>query len=78
MDQPQNNETKVAGEHQQHVEHSDEDAHAANLDEHDTTVQAALRGYRWGVIWSLIVSMSVIMEGEFIVLKYYSRKNGKH
>jgi len=30
------------------------------------------------VIWSLIVSMSVIMEGEFIVLKYYSRKNGKH
>ena len=67
MAQQLDKETKAGGQ-QQYVEHSNEEAQAANIDEHDTSVRAALKGYKWGVFWSLIVSMSVIMEGELIVL----------
>jgi len=49
---------------QKWTEHSNEDARAANINEHHMTVREALRSYRWAIIWSLTVSMSVIMEGE--------------
>lgn len=39
------------------------DARAANEDEHTLTIGDALKQYRWAVMWSLIVSMSIIMEG---------------
>jgi MFS transporter, SP family, general alpha glucoside:H+ symporter len=76
MAQPENKESKV-GREQQYVGHSNEEAHAANIDEHDTTVWAALKGYKWGVFWSLIVSMSVVMEGEFRRTEYCSRDGQK-
>jgi SP family general alpha glucoside:H+ symporter-like MFS transporter len=43
---------------------NNEDAQAANLDEHASTVREALVNYRWAVVWSVTISMSVIMEGE--------------
>lgn len=39
------------------------DARLANINEHETTVRKALRAYPYAAIWSLIVSMSIIMEG---------------
>lgn len=39
------------------------DAHLANIGEHETTVRKALRAYPFAAIWSLTVSMSIIMEG---------------
>jgi hypothetical protein len=39
------------------------DAKLAADDEHKTTVRQALRRYPWGVIWTLVVLMSIIMEG---------------
>lgn len=44
------------------------DAAAANQHEHDLTVRDALRKYPWAVFWSLVVSMSVIMEGYDTIL----------
>lgn len=42
---------------------NNEDARAANAREHDQTVTQALRHHWKAVMWSLIVSMSIIMEG---------------
>lgn len=39
------------------------DARAANEDEHNLGIREALKQYRWAVMWSLVVSMSIIMEG---------------
>ncbi|KAL4812421.1 general substrate transporter [Aspergillus spinulosporus] len=39
------------------------EAQAANAAEHLMTVRQALRAYPWAVIWSLTISMSIIMEG---------------
>jgi SP family general alpha glucoside:H+ symporter-like MFS transporter len=39
------------------------DAHLANINEHATTVRRALRAYPYAALWSLAVSMSIIMEG---------------
>ena len=39
------------------------DARAANEDEHNLSIRQALVQYRWAVMWSLVVSMSIIMEG---------------
>ncbi len=40
-----------------------EDAQAANTHEHGLTVRSAAKAYPWAVAWSLIVSMSIVMEG---------------
>ncbi|KAH8429920.1 uncharacterized protein LDX57_007593 [Aspergillus melleus] len=40
-----------------------DEAKAANTNEHNMTVRQALRSYPWAVIWSLTISMSIIMEG---------------
>ncbi|KAL4967046.1 general substrate transporter [Aspergillus stella-maris] len=42
---------------------STKEAQAANAAEHALTVRQALRAYPWAVIWSLTISMSIIMEG---------------
>lgn len=39
------------------------DAHLANLNEHESTVRKALRAYPYAALWSVAVSMSIIMEG---------------
>jgi SP family general alpha glucoside:H+ symporter-like MFS transporter len=39
------------------------DAHLANIGEHEATVRKALRAYPYAALWSLTVSMSIIMEG---------------
>lgn len=39
------------------------DAQLANLNEHSTTVRQAIRAYPFAVVWTLLVSMSIIMEG---------------
>ncbi len=44
------------------------DAEAASAHEHSLTVRAALKAYPWAVAWSLIVSMSIIMEGYDTIL----------
>ncbi|KAK8070578.1 general substrate transporter [Apiospora hydei] len=44
------------------AERPHEEAQAGNIDEHATTVREALMNHRWAVMWSLTVSMSVIME----------------
>jgi hypothetical protein len=44
------------------------DAREANIREHSTTLREALRDYKWAIIWSLIISMSVIMEGYDTIL----------
>lgn len=41
---------------------------AGNIHEHEMTVRQALRGYPWAVFWSLVISMSVIMEGYDTIL----------
>lgn len=40
-----------------------DEAEAANIREHAMGVREALRAYPWAVFWSLVVSMSIIMEG---------------
>lgn len=40
-----------------------EGAQAANINEHNMTVRQALRSYPLAVVWSLTISMSIIMEG---------------
>jgi len=44
------------------------EARAANHHEHELTVVQALRAYPFAVLWSLLVSMSVIMEGYDTIL----------
>lgn len=39
------------------------DAHLANIGEHEATVRKALRSYPYAALWSIAVSMSIIMEG---------------
>jgi SP family general alpha glucoside:H+ symporter-like MFS transporter len=39
------------------------DAHLANISEHENTVRRALRAYPYAALWSIVVSMSIIMEG---------------
>lgn len=41
---------------------------AGNIHEHEMSVRQALRAYPWAVFWSLVVSMSVIMEGYDTIL----------
>jgi len=43
-------------------------AQAANESEHTTTVLQAIRRYPWALMWSLTISMSVIMEGYDTIL----------
>lgn len=43
-------------------------AQAANAHEHALTVRQALKSYPWAVFWSLIVSLSIIMEGYDTIL----------
>ena len=45
-----------------------DEAQAANHHEHSLTVRQALRAYPWAVAWSLIISMSIIMEGYDTIL----------
>lgn len=40
-----------------------DDAKAGNENEHALSIRDALTQYRWAVFWSLMVSMSIIMEG---------------
>jgi hypothetical protein len=47
------------------VHHQVGDAQLANINEHATTVRQALRAYPWAVFWTLVVLMSIIMEGEY-------------
>ncbi|KAI5290458.1 hypothetical protein KEM54_001493 [Ascosphaera aggregata] len=62
-----------------------EDAQAANDAEHQTTVKQAILDYRYALIWSLIVSLSIIMEGysqnlinNFFGYDPYARDFGKY
>jgi SP family general alpha glucoside:H+ symporter-like MFS transporter len=38
-------------------------AQQANINEHNLTVRQAIRSYPWAILWSMAVSMSIIMEG---------------
>ncbi|KAI5293911.1 hypothetical protein KEM52_005028 [Ascosphaera acerosa] len=40
-----------------------DDAQAANDAEHETTIWRAILNYRYSLLWSLMVSLSIIMEG---------------
>lgn len=40
-----------------------DDARAANAHEHSLTVRQALKSYPWAVVWALLISFSIIMEG---------------
>lgn len=53
----------VADVHDDDWEHSRDAARAANDEEHDTTTLQALKANWRAVCWSLLVSMSIIMEG---------------
>lgn len=44
------------------------DAQAASARDHSLTVREAIKSYPWAVFWSLMVSMSVIMEGYDTIL----------
>jgi len=39
------------------------DARAANENEHELTIRQGLKAYPWAVMWALIISMSIVMEG---------------
>lgn len=43
--------------------HSVEDAQAANLAEHETTLRQALRENWKAVLWSAAISLTIVMEG---------------
>ncbi|KAI1018727.1 hypothetical protein LB503_005559 [Fusarium chuoi] len=45
-----------------------DEAQAANAHEHALTVRQALKSYPWAVVWSLVVSLSIIMEGYDTIL----------
>lgn len=45
-----------------------DEAQAANAHEHALTVRQALKSYPWAVAWSLVVSLSIIMEGYDTIL----------
>jgi SP family general alpha glucoside:H+ symporter-like MFS transporter len=45
-----------------------EEAQAANVHEHSLTVRQALKQYPYAVLWSLCISMSIIMEGYDTIL----------
>ncbi|SCO80568.1 probable alpha-glucoside transport protein [Fusarium oxysporum] len=45
-----------------------DEAQAANAHEHALTVRQALQSYPWAVAWSLVVSLSIIMEGYDTIL----------
>jgi MFS transporter, SP family, general alpha glucoside:H+ symporter len=45
-----------------------EEAQAANAHEHSLSIRQALRKYPYAVLWSLCVSMSIIMEGYDTIL----------
>ncbi|KAI0007893.1 general substrate transporter [Xylariaceae sp. FL0662B] len=49
-------------------EASIDEARAANVYEHSLTVRRALRTSPWAVVWSLCISMSIIMEGYDTIL----------
>lgn len=53
---------------QSSIHHQVGDAQLANLNEHQTTVRQALRAYPWAVFWTLLVLMSIIMEGYDTIL----------
>ena len=40
-----------------------DEARAANAHEHSLTVRQALKSYPWAVMWALLISFSIIMEG---------------
>lgn len=44
------------------------EAEAGSTHEHSLTVRQALKAYPWAVFWSLVVSMSIIMEGYDTIL----------
>lgn len=44
------------------------DAQASNTHEHSLGVRRALKSYPWAVVWSLVISMSIIMEGYDTIL----------
>lgn len=54
---------RVPSEHDVKADQWWDDAKAATQDEHDLTIRKALKLYPIAVMWSLIVSMSIIMEG---------------
>ncbi|KAL4902066.1 hypothetical protein BDW74DRAFT_187042 [Aspergillus multicolor] len=56
-----NNDIEKSNDDQWHT--STKEAQAANAAEHSMTVRQALRAYPWAVIWSLTISMSIVMEG---------------
>lgn len=43
-------------------------ARAANAAEHSLTVRKAVLDHGWGVVWSLVISLSIIMEGYDTIL----------
>jgi SP family general alpha glucoside:H+ symporter-like MFS transporter len=45
-----------------------EEARAANVHEHSLSIRQAVRKYPYAVLWSLCVSMSIIMEGYDTIL----------
>ncbi|KAF5975609.1 alpha-glucoside transport [Fusarium coicis] len=45
-----------------------DEAQAANSHEHALTVRQALKSYPWAVAWSLVVSLSIILEGYDTIL----------
>lgn len=49
-------------------EASPDDAQAAVDHEHDLTFRSALKAYHWAVVWSLVISMSLVMEGYGTIL----------
>lgn len=50
-------------------EASVDDAHIANINEHESSLWEALRSWPGALMWSLVVSMSIIMEGKFDVVE---------
>lgn len=61
-----------------------EEARAADLHEHSLRIFQSIRAYPWAILWSLIISMSIIMEGYDTILigslyayPSYSRRFGE-
>ena len=70
-----NNTEVLAEKSQRHIlgekggwEASLSEAQAANVHEHSLSVRQALKAYPWAVAWSLVISMSIIMEGYDTIL----------
>lgn len=66
-------------------EASTDDAHIATLNEHSMTLYEALRAQPWAFIWSIVVSMSIVMEGydtilmgNFYAYPTFKRKYGEY